>query len=401
MTKCKKNIGLNVYSRKDGRYEVRVLDTRYTSDGKKKYKSFYGDTAEEALEKALKFQYESKNGSYRQRTKQTVAEWLAQWWKDYIKDLKAALTASSYEGLIKNHINPYIGGIRLQELALSDVQRLIRELQKYRDSKGKKLSAKTIRNAISTLSSALTAAVDEELIEKNPCEKAKLPNVEKHEIIPLNSEELSAFLEALEDDPEFKNAYLFCIYTGVREGECLGLSWSNVNFEKKTVTIAQQLQKIRSENGGTYVIKKCTKTKKPRTICVSNSVIACLKNEKMRKEENARLAGKLWNNEWDLVFTNDLGRHLIIVTFYKHFKRIVAKIGRPDARPHDLRHTFASLAIADNRGDIKSVQTILGHSNAMTTLNTYTHPDEDAQRESIGTVDAYIDTLKKSNEKQG
>ena len=401
MTKCKKNIGLNVYSRKDGRYEVRVLDTRYTSDGKKKYKSFYGDTAEEALEKAIKFQYESKNGSYRQRTNQTVAEWLAQWWKDYIKDLKAALTASSYEGLIKNHINPYIGGIRLQELALSNVQRLIRELQKYRDSKGKRLAAKTIRNAISTLSSALTAAVDEELIERNPCEKAKLPNVEKHEIIPLNSEELSAFLEALEGDPEFKNAYLFCIYTGVREGECLGLSWSNVNFEKKTVTIAQQLQKVRSENGGTYVIKKCTKTKKPRTICVTNSVIACLKNEKMRQEENARLAGKLWNNEWDLVFTNDLGRHLIIVTFYKHFKRIVAKIGRPDARPHDLRHTFASLAIADNRGDIKSVQTILGHSNAMTTLNTYTHPDEDAQRESIGTVDAYIDTLKKSNEKQG
>ena len=401
MTKCKKNIGLNVYSRKDGRYEVRVLDTRYTSDGKKKYKSFYGDTAEEALEKAIKFQYESKNGSYRQRTNQTVAEWLAQWWKDYIKDLKAALTASSYEGLIKNHINPYIGGIRLQELALSDVQRLIRELQKYRDSKGKRLAAKTIRNAISTLSSALTAAVDEELIERNPCEKAKLPNVEKHEIIPLNSEELSAFLEALEGDPEFKNAYLFCIYTGVREGECLGLSWSNVNFEKKTVTIAQQLQKVRSENGGTYVIKKCTKTQKPRTICVTNSVIACLKNEKMRQEENARLAGKLWNNEWDLVFTNDLGRHLIIVTFYKHFKRIVAKIGRPDARPHDLRHTFASLAIADNRGDIKSVQTILGHSNAMTTLNTYTHPDEDAQRESIGTVDAYIDTLKKSNEKQG
>ena len=394
MTKCKKNIGLNVYSRKDGRYEVRVLDTRYTSDGKKKYKSFYGDTAEEALEKAIKFQYESKNGSYRQRTNQTVAEWLAQWWKDYIKDLKAALTASSYEGLIKNHINPYIGGIRLQELALSDVQRLIRELQKYRDSKGKRLAAKTIRNAISTLSSALTAAVDEELIERNPCEKAKLPNVEKHEIIPLNSEELSAFLEALEDDPEFKNAYLFCIYTGVREGECLGLNWSNVNFEKKTVTIAQQLQKVRSENGGTYVIKKCTKTKKPRTICVSNSVIACLKNEKMRQEENARLAGKLWNNEWDLVFTNDLGRHLIIVTFYKHFKRIVAKIGRPDARPHDLRHTFASLAIADNRGDIKSVQTILGHSNAMTTLNTYTHPDEDAQRESMGRVDAYIDTLK-------
>lgn len=308
--------------------------------------------------------------------------------------MKAALTASSYEGLIKNHINPYIGGIRLQELALSDVQRLIRELQKYRDSKGKKLAAKTIRNAISTLSSALTAAVDEELIERNPCEKAKLPNVEKHEIIPLNSEELSAFLEALEDDPEFKNAYLFCIYTGVREGECLGLNWSNVNFEKKTVTIAQQLQKVRSENGGTYVIKKCTKTKKPRTICVTNSVIACLKNEKMRQEENARLAGKLWNNEWDLVFTNDLGRHLIIVTFYKHFKRIVAKIGRPDARPHDLRHTFASLAIADNRGDIKSVQTILGHSNAMTTLNTYTHPDEDAQRESMGRVDAYIDTLK-------
>lgn len=166
-----------------------------------------------------------------------------------------------------------------------------------------------------------------------------MKSVKKHKITPLLDDEIPAFLKAIEADPEFKNAYAFCLFTGIREGECLGLMWDKVDVKGKCITVEQQLQKDRQKSG-TYFIKNATKTKKQRTVYLTEDAVACLEDEKKRQEENAKLAGELWDNEWNLVFTNDLGRYIIPMTFYKHFKRIAEKIGRPDLRPHDLRHPY-------------------------------------------------------------
>ena len=99
-------------------------------------------------------------------------------------------------------------------------------------------------------------------------------------------------------------------------------------------------------------------------------------------------AGNMWSNPDNLVFTNEYGRHYMIITFYREFKRIVTSIGRPDARPHDLRHTAATVAIASG-ADIKSVQSLLGHSTASFTLNTYVHASQKLMEDTANRIDAY------------
>ena len=246
---------------------------------------------------------------------------------------------------------------------------------------------------------ALAYAIKKGIIVKNPCENLDIEKCKKHKITPLLDDEIPAFLKAIEADPEFKNAYAFCLFTGIREGECLGLTWDKVDFKGKCITVEQQLQKDRQKSG-TYFIKNATKTKKQRTVYLTEDAVACLEDEKKRQEENAKLAGELWDNEWNLVFTNDLGRYIIPMTFYKHFKRIAEKIGRPDLRPHDLRHTLATVAIAIG-SDVKSLQDMLGHTTATMTLDVYAHPSEKRQREVVGGIQERFRGLAKGEKKQG
>ena len=105
-------------------------------------------------------------------------------------------------------------------------------------------------------------------------------------------------------------------------------------------------------------------------------------------------AGPVWDNPDDLVFTDNAGKHYAIVTFYKNFKKIAASIGRPDARPHDLRHTAATVAIASG-ADVKSVQDLLGHATASFTLNVYAHTSEQMMKDTAARMQSYYDGLAK------
>ena len=114
----------------------------------------------------------------------------------------------------------------------------------------------------------------------------------------------------------------------------------------------------------------------------------------MRQLENQLRAGALWKNPHNLVFTDEVGECIHIHTFYIRFKRIVASIGRPDARPHDLRHTAATVAIASG-ADIKSVQDLMGHATASFTLNVYAHTSEQMMKDTASRMQSYYDSLKR------
>ena len=118
-----------------------------------------------------------------------------------------------------------------------------------------------------------------------------------------------------------------------------------------------------------------------------------LKSEKRRQLINQFAAGTEWNNEHNLVFTTDKGKNCAVSTFYKGFKRLLKEMGRPDARPHDLRHTAATVAIASG-ADIKSVQSLLGHATASFTLNFYAHTSEKMMEDTAARVQNYYDQLK-------
>ena len=152
-----------------------------------------------------------------------------------------------------------------------------------------------------------------------------------------------------------------------------------------------QLQQ--SKTGGCkYYIAPSTKSGKPRTIEPPAIAFDYLRAEKKRQAENRLKAGPARSNPDDLVFTNELGRHYVILTFYKNFKKIAASIGRPDARPHDLRHTAATVAIASG-ADIKSVQDMLGHATASFTLNVYAHTSERMMKDTAARMQSYYDGI--------
>ena len=247
-----------------------------------------------------------------------------------------------------------------------------------------------MKNAAAVLHKALDVAVKQGLISVNPCDGAELPKAQKHEIHPLTDEEIPQFLAAIEGSP-YRNAYALCLFAGLREGECLGLAWPQVDFKQGRITVSQQLQREK-KRGGKHYIAPSTKSGKPRTVQLPAIALRYLKDEQTKQLQNRLKAGSAWSNKDDLVFTNELGEHLAIIGFYRHFKQIAASIGRPDARPHDLRHTAATVAIASG-ADVKSVQDLLGHSSASFTLSTYCHTSEQMRKDTAARMQSYYDGL--------
>ena len=196
-------------------------------------------------------------------------------------------------------------------------------------------------------------------------------------------------MAAIENHP-MRNAYALCLFAGLREGECLGLSWAQVDFEARRITINQQLQHEKKPGGKYYIAT--TKSSKPRQIEPPEIAFQYLRAQRLQQLEARFAAGPLWDNPRDLVFTNPTGGNLAISTFYKSFKKIVAGIGRPDARPHDLRHTAATVAIASG-ADIKSVQDLLGHATASFTLNVYAHTSDRMKQDTAARMQSYYDNL--------
>jgi len=294
------------------------------------------------------------------------------------------LTYSSYEVAIKNHIKPRIGALKLQAVRGVHIQKL------YNDMTASGLSPKSVKNVAAIMHKAFSVALKQGMIQTNPCDAAELPKAVHKEIQPLTDADIPKFLKAIEGHP-MGNAYALCLFAGLREGECLGLSWEQVDFEGRRITVSQQLQKEKCK-GAKYYIAPSTKSGKPRVIEPPEITFQYLRAEKIKQAQNQLAAGPAWNNEHNLVFTDALGKYFAIHTFYKHFKKVAESIGRPDARPHDLRHTAATVAIAAG-ADVKSVQDLLGHATASFTLNVYAHTSDKMKKDTAARMQSYYDNL--------
>ena len=176
----------------------------------------------------------------------------------------------------------------------------------------------------------------------------------------------------------------------MRQGEILGLTWDCVDFDRGTVTINKQLQK--TTTGGSVYVLVPTKNGKRRVIAPAPDIVDLLGTQKQRQAEWKSNAGPLWEDS-DLVFTDELGKHFSHHTVYQNFKRVVASIGFPDVRFHDLRHSFAVASIRAG-DDIKTVQGNLGHATAAFTLDIYGHVTDQMKRESANRMQQYIRRVK-------
>jgi len=213
--------------------------------------------------------------------------------------------------------------------------------------------------------------------------------VERPDIQPMPAHVLPAFLQAIQGH-NFEGVYFVAVFTGMRQSEVLGLTWDCVDFKANTISLRRQL--LRSKTKGQGFSLQPLKNDKPRTVAPARAVMQMLWAVKVKQAEMQKTAGTAWSNPENFVFTNPLGYHLIRETVYKQYKHIVAGLGYPDLRFHDLRHTYAVNALRSG-DDIKTVQGNLGHYTASFTLDVYGHVTEEMRRDSADRMQAFIDNL--------
>ena len=359
-------------------------EARYTTGydpgtGRQIQRSVTGKTQKEVSQKLKKATAAIDAGTYTAPSRMTVGAWLDTWTTEYLGGVKPS-TVAAYKSTVKNHLKPGLGAIRLDELNAHTIQSLYNRL-------GDTRSPKTVKNVHGILHKALQQAVINRYIPFNPAEACVLPRAERKELKPLDDALISAFLKAVKGH-QFEDLFRVALFTGIREGEILGLCWDVVDLDKGTIHIIRQLQKI----SGEWVLVT-TKNSKGRTITLAPFVVQILRTVKHQQLENRLRYGDCWEDS-GFVFTNELGQHLNRHTVLKHFKKIMAQIGSPETRFHDLRHSYAVASIRSG-DDIKTVQENLGHATAAFTLNVYGHVTDQMKQESAARMEKFIQTVNK------
>lgn len=373
-----------IRKRKDGVWEARYTSGYDPVTGKQVQKSVYGGSQSIVRKKLQAVCAAIDIGNHIEPSKLTLGQWLDIWLKDYTGSIKP-LTLKSYKVAINNHIKPALGSIKLSALGTHSIQILYNNLfNGSEETPG--LSAKTIKNIHGVVHKSLQQAVKINYIRDNPSNACDLPRVEKTKIKPLDETQISVFIKAI-NEHQFENLFLTTLFTGMRQGEILGLTWDSVDLENGSIHIYQQLQRI----DGFYEFVSL-KNDKTRNITLPPFIVKLLQGHKAQQNQWRLMAGTAWDNS-NLVFTNQLGGHLCHVTVSTNYKKIVKSIGLPNARFHDLRHSYAVAALQSG-DDIKTVQENLGHHTASFTLDVYGHVSDRMKTDSANRMENFIKGVK-------
>ncbi len=367
-------------------WEARYTVGRDPGTGKQIQRSISGKTQKEVAQKLKAVLRDLDTGLYTEPSKMTVGQWLDTWLAEYVEPSCKPLTLSTYESRIRTRLKPALGSIKLTELSTTQIQTFCNDLIRKEG-----LSPKTVKNTHGILHKALAQATDLRYILFNPADPVKLPRIERKEISPLTEAEISAFLEEIKKGEPFARLFTVTLFTGMREGEICGLTWDAVDFRNGTITVKQQLQKGKEKGADHYLIS--TKSGKTRTITAAPFVMQVLKEQLFEQRKQHLQMGLAWKNQWNLVFTQEDGGYIPPQSALKHFKKVAERIGRPDARFHDLRHTYAVASLQEG-DDVKTVQQNLGHATAAFTLDVYGHVSEKMKQESAARMERFIEKIK-------
>lgn len=376
----------SIRKRANGTWEAQY-SAGYDENGKRIRRSIYGKTKGEVAAKLADIAQSIRKNEYIAPSETTVKSWTDEWLKNYLLKARES-TKYQYEQYMRLYVLPEIGNVPIQKVTAPMIQGIISG--KLKDG----LSAKTVRNLHSIVHHCFQDALDMEIISRNPVKSRKelLPKATKKEMLILEGEAVESFLAEIQGK-EFEELFYIDLFTGMREGEILGLSWDCIDFKNQTITIKQQLKRDShiGEKNSQYIIDD-TKTGNNRTIRPAPSVFPILKKVKKQQQENQLRNGSRFYNPSNLVFTDEIGQWINGRTLLKAFKKRVDAIGIPEMRFHDLRHTYAALSL-QNGDDLYTVSKNLGHTNISTTANTYGHLTEKARTDSANRMDSFIRSL--------
>jgi|SRR5580700_183700 integrase len=346
-----------VRKRADGRYEAR-LEIGVGSDGRRVQDSFYGTTKQEALEKlnAAKGLPRAKRAG-----RLTLGEYLATWLAEVQQRCKFA-TYKQREGIIRKHINPYIGGLRLTSLRTEQITGLLNALRRAGTGQ------RTVQLAYVVLHAALAVAVRLGLITSNPSDACPKPKVPRKPNTIWTKEQAQSFLNAVRET-DYYALFLLAITTGMRQGELFGLQWEHVNLEGGFLSVVYAL----CEGPVGPVLTEPKTRSSVRRVDLPNIVVSALK--------------ALGPKQTGFVFQSADGRPIRKSNFIRRaFHPLLKTAGVPRIRFHDLRHTANTLLLLDGVSP-NVVAERMGHSTTRMTLDTYGHVMAGSQRIAADKLD--------------
>lgn len=378
MAKRRANGEGSIRKRKDGRWEGRYTAGRDPETGKVVYKNVLGKTQTEVKEKLKRAIEENGELDFSKAGQYTVGQWMDMWFENCAKVKVRPSSHQTYRGYIDHHIKPYIGDIQLNKLTTLDLQRLYKKLLSggrveriEAEKQPKGLSPKTVRNINQVISAALTFAKEQKLIISNPTDGCSLPKLEHREMKTLTTEQLVSFLREAKESGVYEMYYIE-LATGLRRGELLGLKWEDIDLEQATIRVRRQVARINGE-----IVEAPLKTKNSyRTVSIGADAVGILKQQKEKSHS-------------EYVFSSPTGGPISPDSVIQMLHRVLKRAGLPKVRFHDLRHTFATLAL-QNGVDVKTVSGMLGHYSAGFTLDTYAHVTTQAQRQAANTMSAVL-----------
>lgn len=358
--------GENIYKRKDGRYEGRYV-TGKTPEGKTKFGYVYGYLYSDVRQTLLKRKTEQleRMGSDNAPCRYTLSRWLPCWMESEHKNTIKASSYQVYLNQVNRHLLPELGFYRLSELT----PEILSDFVRRKEESG--LAQNTVRSIYRLLAASLRSAQDEGLIHRNPCKKIRFQQEEVAEQRVLTHDEQAKLRKC--PDSEGLPA-LLGLYTGMRLGEVCALKWSDIDWEKRTVTVRRTVQRVAKLDGETgsrttLMIGVPKSIHSRRTIPLADFLIPLLRRF---FEENQGT---------EYVFGRGT-RAAEPRTVQRRFKRFAARIGLKNVHYHALRHSF-STRLLELGVDVKTVSVLLGHSSARITLDYYAHSLPQQQRLAI------------------
>lgn len=363
----------------DGKY-IEYKVTYHDEFGKSKIKSFSRKTKEECLIAYKEWKAELEGRCSDEISENcTVAQWANTWFENFVVGHVKVTTISDDRSILDKHIIPGLGHRPLKSLTGLRLTKFYNDCLKKNNGKGGTLDPKTVKNIRAVVNRMLECAYKNEIIKENPNKKANYPKCTKKEIEILTQEDYNKFFKyCIEKGTQWDMLIVFFLCVGTRLGEALGLQWSKVNFEKREIRIAQQLQAVpNNDNNSKYKYKKeiidSTKTKTSnRTIPISDIVYKILRRVRSIQAENKMRLGVKYHRDLDLVFARDDGYFICDTTFRDFVNKRLEEAGIEHHKIHSFRHSCAT-NFFEHKADIKKVSAWLGHSSIGITLDTYTH----------------------------
>ncbi|KGN00756.1 integrase [Clostridium novyi A str. 4570] len=348
----------------------------YDDKGKLKRKQFYGKTKSEVLKKMTEYQHKKNVGILPSDDKITLQQWFKTWLYEFrVNNLKPS-SFERYDGIYRKYIlNSPIGEIKLSELRAKDIQTY------YNNLHDNGISSSVINTINGFLYTCLESALKQNYIYQNYCKLVTLPKIIKDDKFTVFTlQEQNIFLNNIQGH-KYETAFILALGTGLRLGELLGLKWSDIDFDNNTLSVSRAIKRttIINKQGErkSQIIEQLPKTKTSiRTVPIPTNIMEKLKESKQKHSVIKKENEDLYNNT-DYIFSDKLGNPLDPKRIPRNFKSVLKKAGLKDIKFHSLRHTYAT-RLFEAGVPIKTVQTLMGHSDITTTMNIYTHvmPEE-------------------------